>query len=151
MNKAQKFDYIDQIEQYLNDREVYELFDSLLQQLIVQRPENPHQFLIQKLKAQQVRRIFLLGAPGSGRTQIANTLKDTYEWRAINTGKLLTDHVAATGPHAARIQECIDNSQYVDDSIVIELVQKEIAGCEKKQKSWIIEGFPRTRCQAQSL
>ena len=107
--------------------------------------------MIQKLKAQQVRRIFLLGAPGSNRAQIANTLKDTYEWKAINTGKLLTDHVAADGPHAARIQECNDNSQYVDDSIVIELVQKEIAGCEKKQKSWIIEGFPRTRCQAQSL
>ena len=107
--------------------------------------------MIQKLKAQQVRRIFLLGAPGSSRAQIANTLKDTYEWKTINTGKLLTDHVAADGPHAARIQECNDNSQYVDDSIVIELVQKEIAGCEKKQKSWIIEGFPRTRCQAQSL
>ena len=31
MNKAQKFDYIDKIESYLSEREVYELFDGLLQ------------------------------------------------------------------------------------------------------------------------
>ena len=74
----------------------------------------------------------MLGAPGSNRSQIANTLKDTFEWKTINTAKLLTDHVAAEGPHAARIQECNDTCQYVDDNIVIELVQKEIASCEKK-------------------
>jgi len=39
----------------------------------------------------------------------------------------------------------------VDDDIVIDLVQKEIANFEKKSQSWIIQGFPRTRVQALSL
>ena len=34
---------------------------------------------------------------------------------------------------------------YVKDEIVIELVKLQIDTLEKEQKSWIIEGFPRTR------
>jgi hypothetical protein len=39
----------------------------------------------------------------------------------------------------------------VDDNIVIELVKKQIVQLEKDNKSWIIEGFPRTKVQALSL
>jgi len=34
---------------------------------------------------------------------------------------------------------------------VIDLIEKEIQGYEKKSQSWIIQGFPRTRVQALSL
>ena len=39
----------------------------------------------------------------------------------------------------------------VDDNIVIDLVKKEILKTEKEGKSWIIEGFPRTKVQALAL
>lgn len=39
----------------------------------------------------------------------------------------------------------------VEDSIVIDLVKKQIAQYEKDNASWIIEGFPRTKVQALSL
>lgn len=51
----------------------------------------------------------------------------------------------SSGPHSARISACFNNFQMVDDDIVIELVEKEIAGYEKKNQSWIMQGFPRTR------
>jgi len=35
--------------------------------------------------------------------------------------------------------------------VVIDLVAKEIAEAEKLNKSWIIEGFPRTRVQAHAF
>lgn len=34
---------------------------------------------------------------------------------------------------------------------MIDLIEKEIQGYEKKSQSWIIQGFPRTRVQALSL
>ena len=46
MNKMQKFDYMSSIESYLDDNQVYELFEDLLKQIIVARPENPLQFLL---------------------------------------------------------------------------------------------------------
>lgn len=34
---------------------------------------------------------------------------------------------------------------------MIELVEGQVSGFEKKSQSWIIQGFPRTRVQALSL
>ena len=39
----------------------------------------------------------------------------------------------------------------VTDDIVCDLVEKEIKDCEDNNKSWIIQGFPRTKVQALAL
>jgi len=39
----------------------------------------------------------------------------------------------------------------VDDNIIIELVTSEIKECEEQGRSWIIQGFPRTKVQALAL
>ena len=43
------------------------------------------------------------------------------------------------------------SSPIVDDKIVIDLVRKQVELLELDHKSWIIEGFPRTKLQALSL
>lgn len=50
MNKVQKTEYIKGIEEYLEKNHVYELFESLMRQLIVSQPEDPLTFLCDKLK-----------------------------------------------------------------------------------------------------
>jgi adenylate kinase len=49
MDKIQKHDYMVTIEQYLEDNQVYELFEELLKSLIVNRPEKPLDFIIDAL------------------------------------------------------------------------------------------------------
>ena len=49
------------------------------------------------------------------------------------------------------IQESLENYSYVKDSIVIELVKLQIELLEKDEKSWIIEGFPKTELQTIAL
>lgn len=49
MNKAEKSEYIAGLEQELQSRNVYELFERLMRELIVYQPENPIDFLIDKL------------------------------------------------------------------------------------------------------
>ena len=51
MDKMAKLDYMQSIETYLNENQVYELFEELLKQVIVSRPENPLQFILSKIKA----------------------------------------------------------------------------------------------------
>ena len=53
MDKLQKFDYMQSIEQYLEENQVYELFEDLLKQLIVARPEKPLDYLLQCIKSPQ--------------------------------------------------------------------------------------------------
>lgn len=49
MDKTQKFEYSQQIEQYLEDNSVYELFEGLLEKLLLKKPEKPLNFLIDEL------------------------------------------------------------------------------------------------------
>ena len=39
----------------------------------------------------------------------------------------------------------------VDDQIVIDLIKAAIQDCEDKKKSFIVQGFPRTKVQALAL
>ena len=47
--------------------------------------------------------------------------------------------------------ECSFIKSTVDDQIVIDLISKEIRECEDQRKSWICQGFPRTKVQALAL
>lgn len=49
MDKLQKHDYMNQIEEFLETNQVYELFEDLLKQIVVSKPENPLDFIIQIL------------------------------------------------------------------------------------------------------
>ena len=49
MDKVQKFEQTKAIEGYLEQNQVFELFLGLLKQIIVNKPEDPLDFLIQRL------------------------------------------------------------------------------------------------------
>ena len=53
MDKLQKHDYMNQIEEFLETNQVYELFEDLLKQLVVAKPENPLDFIINSLSNQK--------------------------------------------------------------------------------------------------
>ena len=53
MDKITKFEYQQNIEQYLEDKQVFDLLDGLLRKLIVHKPENPFDFMIEKLQKPQ--------------------------------------------------------------------------------------------------
>jgi len=50
MDKVQRFEFSNSIDAYLEQNQVYELFESLLKEVVMNRPENPLDFLISKLQ-----------------------------------------------------------------------------------------------------
>ena len=50
MNKSEKLEYQQQIEKYLEDHQVYDLFGYLVTALLKEKPLDPYQFLISKLE-----------------------------------------------------------------------------------------------------
>ena len=46
MDKMQKMDFMQSVETYLNDHQVYELFEDLIRQVVVSRPADPLQFIL---------------------------------------------------------------------------------------------------------
>ena len=64
---------------------------------------------------------------------------------------MLSREVANSTEKGMKIKACWDSFKQVDDDIVIDLVRTEIEMFEKKQFSWMVQGFPRTKVQALSL
>jgi Adenylate kinase and related kinases len=49
------------------------------------------------------------------------------------------------------IEECFHKLNYVPDEIVIDLVKRHLSALDKDKKSFVLEGFPKTRTQGLSL
>ena len=57
MDKLQKHDYMQTIEQYLEENQVYELFEDLLKQIIVARPDKPLDYIIEAFQHPKCKQI----------------------------------------------------------------------------------------------
>ncbi len=50
MNKSQKLEYQQQIEKYLEEHQVYDLFEYLMKAVVKEKPKDPLDFMISKLE-----------------------------------------------------------------------------------------------------
>lgn len=50
MNKVQKIEYIKELEEHLERNNVYQLFERLTRELVINQPEKPIEYLINLLK-----------------------------------------------------------------------------------------------------
>ena len=60
--------------EYADRYGVYEIFESLLQELVIAKPEDPVTFLVDVLKQQKVLKVSVMGPPGSGKTTQARRM-----------------------------------------------------------------------------
>ena len=49
MDKTAKLEYQKKLEQYLEDKNIYNMFEDLMQLLVIHKPEDPLNFLIDRL------------------------------------------------------------------------------------------------------
>jgi len=103
------------MEKYIEENQVYELFEVLMKQLLVAKPERPLDFLIDRLSEEPVKRFFLMGPPGAFRLENANALKEQFSWKVIHTGDLLKSQAEKKTDVGKLISESFKSYQYVDD------------------------------------
>lgn len=95
-------------------------------------------------------RIVLLGAPGSGKgTQGARLMAD-HGIPQISTGDLLRAAVAAGSPLGLKAKAAMDAGELVADDVVIGMIRERLAEADAAE-GFILDGFPRTRPQAEAL
>lgn len=107
--------------------------------------------LIQILNIFKVKRFLIVGPAGSNRREHCKKLAETFKLNVIETGALLKLEVQKKTDLGAKIQEAFDKHEYVPDQVVCDVLKKRVNECEKENKDFIIEGFPRTKVQALQL
>ncbi len=145
MDRKEKLEFQQSIENYFEREKVYDLFDKLLRELVVNKPKNPIDYLIQRIKKADTKRIFITGYPGTNRKEISLSLAESFGYSCVSLGDLLSKEISKKLDNARKIEGRLNNFSLVDDETVIELLKKELIRLEKENVSYIIEGFPRNR------
>lgn len=95
-------------------------------------------------------RLVLLGPPGAGKGTQAKVLSQEYGIPHISTGDILREAVKMKTSVGMKAKEFMDKGGLVPDTVVIEIVAERVERQDCKE-GFILDGFPRTRSQAEAL
>jgi adenylate kinase len=93
-------------------------------------------------------RIVLLGAPGSGKGTQGARLAQRLGVPHVASGELLRAHVAAGSEVGVGVANGLARGDLVPDEVVLAVVGEAIAAAAETG-GYILDGFPRTRAQAE--
>jgi adenylate kinase len=148
MDRTEKLEYEKGIEQYFDDHKVYDLFEKLFKELIINKPENPIDYLIERLKRKEVKRIFITGSSGTNRKNISLSISSVLNYSCLSMDHLIEREISKKMENSTKIEKNYNQNILIDDEIAIDLVRNQLIKYEEDNISYIIEGFPRNRNQA---
>ena len=95
-------------------------------------------------------KVVLLGAPGAGKGTQAKRISDFYAIPHISTGDIFRENIKNGTELGQLAKSYMDKGQLVPDEVVVSIVEDRLKK-EDCQKGWLLDGFPRTIPQAESL
>ena len=94
--------------------------------------------------------VVFLGPPGAGKGTQAKRLAAKYGTPHISTGDMLRQAVEAGTALGQRVQAIMDGGELVSDEVMLEVVGDRL-GMPDCASGAILDGYPRTRVQAETL
>ena len=94
--------------------------------------------------------IILLGAPGSGKGTFAEEITKKHNVPKISTGDILRQAVKDRTNLGLKAKTYMDKGELVTDDLILNIVQERLSFNDCKN-GFILDGFPRTVEQAESL
>jgi adenylate kinase len=99
-----------------------------------------------------VKNMFIfLGPPGSGKGSLSQLCVKRLGWTQLSTGNLCREHIAEQTEIGKQIDFAIKSGKLITDSLIICMVDEWLRKNLGKHTAVILDGFPRTIKQADSL
>lgn len=95
-------------------------------------------------------KIVMLGAPGAGKGTQAIKIADKYDIPHISTGDIFRANIKGGTELGQKAKSYIDRGELVPDEVTIGMLLDRIAQDDCKN-GYVLDGFPRTIPQAESL
>ncbi len=96
-------------------------------------------------------RIVLIGPPGVGKGTQAAMLEERTGARTLSSGVIFRQEIEAQTDLGRLAKSYIDHGELVPNGVTIEMISKRLRSDEIRKKGFILDGFPRTMRQADSL
>jgi adenylate kinase len=97
-----------------------------------------------------MKKIILLGAPGSGKGTLAERITAKYGIPQISTGDILRQNTAKETELGLKAKAYMEKGELVPDDLILDLVADRLAQPDTKD-GYMLDGFPRTIAQAEAL
>jgi len=94
--------------------------------------------------------IVFFGPNGSGKGTQGAILKDKFTIPHIESGAIFRDNISKGTDLGTKAKEYIDRGDLVPDDITIPMILERLQE-QDCQNGWLLDGFPRNRCQAEML
>lgn len=91
----------------------------------------------------------ILGAPGAGKGTISSRIVKNFDIVHVASGDMLRHHIKKNSDIGKEANKYITRGRLVPDEIMFDLVMSELDNL--KTKNWLLDGFPRTKFQAEKL
>ncbi|MEG0377100.1 MAG: adenylate kinase [Eubacterium sp.] len=95
-------------------------------------------------------RVILLGPPGAGKGTQSKGICEAFNIPHISTGDLFRENLKNNTPLGQKAKSYMDAGKLVPDELVIALVEDRIQR-DDCMSGYLLDGFPRTRAQAEAL
>jgi len=95
-------------------------------------------------------RMIIVGAPGVGKGTQAKRIAADMKIPHIATGDILRDAIRQGTPVGLKAKAFVESGGLVPDEVVVGIIEERFARGDTSG-GWILDGFPRTSPQAQSL
>ena len=95
-------------------------------------------------------KLVMLGAPGAGKGTQAIKIADKYNIPHISTGDIFRANIKGGTELGLKAKSYMDKGELVPDDVTIEMLLDRI-GADDCKNGYVLDGFPRTIPQAESL
>ncbi|KAG7942654.1 hypothetical protein I3843_16G114800 [Carya illinoinensis] len=96
-------------------------------------------------------KVMISGAPASGKGTQCELIVQKFGLVHISTGDLLRAEVSSGTEIGNKAKEFMNAGRLVPDEIVTAMVMTRLSRQDAKEKGWLLDGYPRSFSQAQSL
>ena len=94
--------------------------------------------------------ILIIGPPGAGKGTISKELENQISLKSISTGDILRKEISSKSEKGILIKNLIDKGNFVPDTMINEIIL-DFLGKDIEEKSFLLDGYPRTMSQAKFL
>ncbi|MFC1842772.1 adenylate kinase family protein [Candidatus Dependentiae bacterium] len=93
----------------------------------------------------------LVGPPGSGKGSFSGLCIKNFGWKQLSTGNLCRKQIAQQTEIGKQIDLVLKSGKLVNDGIIVDMVNQWLAKQLGRDKSILLDGYPRNLAQAKAL
>ena len=136
---------------YAEQHKIFQLFEGLLQELVVNKPDKPLDFLIKVLKREAVPKVVVSGPPGGEARSLCELVCSKKPLVHVIASDVWRELSRVSSPSGLKAKGLIDQGKEVPSELMLEMLTEKLTMGDCVSKGWILEGFPLTASDARAM